>query len=55
MENQGIFFAFATAFGPTQFPNRYVPGVKQLRRKVDHLLQCSIEVENAWSYTSTPP
>jgi len=47
-------------WGPIQPPIHWAlraisPGVKQPRREADHLLPCSAEVENEWSYTSTPP
>ena len=31
------------------------PGIKQSRREVHHSLPCSIQANNVWSYTSTPP
>jgi hypothetical protein len=58
----GIFL-FATAskppLGPTQpliqsVPETLIPGVKRLRREVEHLPPSSAEVKNAWTYTSTP-
>jgi hypothetical protein len=33
----------------------WVPGVKRWRREADYSPPSSAEVENAWSYTSTPP
>jgi hypothetical protein len=51
--------ASRTALGPTQPPIQWVPGtlslgVKRLGREADHLRPSSVEVKNAWSYTSTP-
>jgi hypothetical protein len=48
-----------TALGPTKPPIQWVPGalslgVKQLRHEADHSPPSSAEVENVWSYTSTP-
>jgi hypothetical protein len=45
--------------GPTKPPIQLVPGVhtlgiKWLGREADHLPQSSAQVNNAWSYTSTP-
>jgi hypothetical protein len=59
----GIFLLTAvsrTALGPTQPPIQWVPGtlslgVKRPRREADYSPPCSVDVENAWSYTSTPP
>jgi hypothetical protein len=31
------------------------PNLKQLRLEADYLSQCSAEVRNAWSYTTTSP
>jgi hypothetical protein len=55
-------FVFATAsisaLGPTQPPIQCVPGgvprVKRPGREVDHSTSPSIELKNAWSYTSIP-
>jgi hypothetical protein len=52
-------FLFTTvsrlALGPTQWvPRTFSLGVKQQERKVDYSPQSSAEVQNAWSYTSTP-
>jgi hypothetical protein len=49
-----------TAVGPTQLPIQWVPGalslgVKRPRREADHSLPSSAEVNNALSFTSTPP
>jgi hypothetical protein len=33
----------------------YIPGVKRARLEADHSPSPSVEVNNAWSYTSTPP
>jgi hypothetical protein len=58
----GIFL-FVTgsrpALGPTQPPIRWVPGalspeVKRPGREADHSPPSSVEVKNAWRYTSTP-
>jgi hypothetical protein len=50
--------ASRTALEPTQPPIQWVPGalsrgVKQLGREADHSPPSSVEVKNAWSYTST--
>jgi hypothetical protein len=58
----GIFLFVAasiTALGPTQHPIQWVPGVPSLGvkrpgRAADHSPPSSIEVKNAWSYTSNP-
>jgi len=59
----GIFF-FATAsrpaLWPTQPPIQWVPGaislgVKRQRREADHSHPSSVQVKNAWSYTSITP
>jgi hypothetical protein len=58
----GIFLfttASETAVGPTQPPIQWVPGalslgVKWPRREADHSALSSADVNNAWSYTSTP-
>jgi hypothetical protein len=47
------------ALGPTQPPIQWVPGdpslgVKRSGREANHTLPSSAEVNNAWSYTSTP-
>jgi hypothetical protein len=56
-------FLFTTAsrpaLGPTQPPIQWIPGalslgVKLTRREADHSPPSSVEVKNAWSYTSTP-
>jgi hypothetical protein len=61
---RGRGFSFANAsravLGPIQPPIQWVPGalsprVKQVGREGDHSLPSSVEVKNAWSYTSTPP
>jgi hypothetical protein len=58
----GIFL-FTTmsrmALGPTQLPIPWVPAalsleVKRPRREADHSPPSSSEVQNVWSYTSTP-
>jgi len=48
------------ALGPTQPPIQWVSGVlfpriKRQGRECDHLPPSSAKVNNAWSYTSTPP
>jgi hypothetical protein len=48
-----------SAVGPTQIlmqwvPRDFTPGVKRPGRKADHSPRSSVEVKNAWSYTSTP-
>jgi hypothetical protein len=48
-----------TALGPTQPPIQCLPGalslcVKRPEREADYSPPSSAEVENAWSYTSTP-
>jgi hypothetical protein len=57
----GIFI-FATAsrpaLGPTQFPIQWVPDalspwIKRRGLEADHSFLSSVEVKNAWSYTST--
>jgi hypothetical protein len=59
----GIFL-FTTvsrmALGPTQPPIQWVPGtlslgVKRPVREADLSPPSSVEVKNAWNYTSTPP
>jgi hypothetical protein len=58
----GIFFfttTSRTALGPTKPPIQWVTGalslgVKWLGREADHSFPSSAEVDNAWSYTSTP-
>jgi hypothetical protein len=57
----GIFLITASkpALGPTQTPIQGVAGalslgVKWPGRKADHSPPSSAEVNNAWSYTSTP-
>jgi hypothetical protein len=47
------------ALGPTRTPIQRVPGALSLEmkwqgREADHSPPSSVEVENAWSYTSTP-
>jgi hypothetical protein len=61
---QGLgIFPFTTmsrlALGPTQPPVQCVPGVLSLEEnrpgcEADHSPPSSVEVKNAWSYTSTP-
>jgi hypothetical protein len=52
--------ASRTALGSTQPPTQWVPEALSLRvkrrgREADHSPPSSAEVQNAWSYTSTPP
>jgi hypothetical protein len=49
-------FAIASrpALGHTQPPIQWVRGVKRPGREADHSPSSSAELENAWSYTSTP-
>jgi hypothetical protein len=42
------------ALGPTQPPIQWVPGVKRPGLEADQSHPSSAEVQNAWSYTSTP-
>jgi hypothetical protein len=50
-----IFFTTATRMVPIQWvPGTLSLGVKRPGRKADHSPPCSVEVKNAWSYTSTP-
>jgi len=59
----GIFLhtiAFRPDLGPIQPPIQWVPGALSLRmkrpgREADHSPPSIVEVENAWSYTSTSP
>jgi hypothetical protein len=57
---QDYFFAHVQT-GPGAHPSFCTmgtgsfPGVKQPGRGADHPLPSSAEVENEWSYTSTPP
>jgi hypothetical protein len=49
-----------TVLGPTQPPNQWAIGalslgLKRPVREADHSPPSSAEVNNAWSYTSTPP
>jgi hypothetical protein len=49
-----------TALGSTQPSIQWVPGVLSLglklpEREADHSPPSSVEVKNAWSYTSIPP
>jgi hypothetical protein len=59
-QRPGIFL-LTTKFGPALGPTQsWVPGalslwVKGPGRGADHSPPSSAEVENAWSYTSTPP
>jgi hypothetical protein len=51
--------ASRTALRPTQPPIQRIPGglsleVKRLGREADHSPPSNAEVNNAWSYTSTP-
>jgi hypothetical protein len=58
----GIFLfttASISALGPTQPPVRWIPGVlsvgvKSAGRDADHPPASSAEVEDEWSYNSTP-
>jgi hypothetical protein len=60
---QGIFLfttASRPALRPTQTPIQWVPvahslGIKRPGREADHSPPSSVEVKNAWKYTSTPP
>jgi hypothetical protein len=36
-------------------PGYFSPGVKRPGREADHSLPSSVEVNNAWNYTTTPP
>jgi hypothetical protein len=62
VQGLGIFLftaAFRPALGPTQPPVQWVPGalslvVKRPGREADHSHPSSVEVKNAWSYTSIP-
>jgi hypothetical protein len=65
LDDRGSFpvFPFVTAcrpaLGPTQPPVQWVPGVvyrgvKRSGREADHSPPSSVEVKNAWSYTTTP-
>jgi hypothetical protein len=42
------------ALGPTQTPNKWVPGLKRQGREADHTLETSAEVKKTWIYTSIP-
>jgi hypothetical protein len=50
---------FSTAFRPalqhSQLPIQWVPGVKQPEHETGQLPTSSAKVNNAWSYTFTPP
>jgi hypothetical protein len=55
-----ITTASRTALGPTQPPIKYVTeapsmDVKRPGREADHFPPSSVEVQNAWRYTSVPP
>jgi hypothetical protein len=62
-ERLGIFLfttASRPALRPTQPPIQWAPGalfleVKRLELEADYSFPSSIEVKNAWSYTSTSP
>jgi hypothetical protein len=62
-QGQGFFLLATTsrpALGPTNPPIQWVPGalspeVKRPGREGHHLPPSSVEVKNAWSYTSSPP
>jgi hypothetical protein len=61
LRGQGFVFSTASrpVLGSTQPPIRWVPrglspGVKGPEMEADHSPKSSAEVENAWSYTSTP-
>jgi len=46
--------------GPTKPPIKWIPealslGIKRPVREADHSPPSTVEVKNAWSYTSTPP
>lgn len=46
--------ASRSALRPTRPPFQWVPVAKQTRYKADHSRTYRIEVQNGWSYTSTP-
>jgi hypothetical protein len=51
--------ASRAALGPTRPPIQWVPvylssGMNRLGHEADHSVPSSVEVRNAWSYTSTP-
>jgi hypothetical protein len=52
-----FFFAITSrpAVGPTQPPVALTAGVKRSGCEADHSPLSSVEVKNAWSYTSTSP
>jgi hypothetical protein len=44
-----------TGSGAQMFSGGTFLGVERLGLEADHSLPSSVEVKNAWSYTSTPP
>jgi hypothetical protein len=56
--NFSLHHSVQTVLGPTQPPIQQVPGalslgVKRPGREADHSPPTSVEVKNAWRYTST--
>jgi hypothetical protein len=50
-------FRLALRAHPASYPTgtgEFPPGIKRPGREADHSPPSSVEVENAWSYTSTP-
>jgi len=43
------------AVGPTQWVPRFFAGSKRSGHEVNHTSPSCAEIENQWSYTSTPP
>jgi hypothetical protein len=57
-QGQGLFFCLTAsrpALDPTQPHIQCVPEAKRPRREADNSPPSSTEINNAWSYTSTPP
>jgi hypothetical protein len=50
-----IFRTYRLAVGPTHPPLHWIVGVKQSGRETDHSKPPNGEIENKWSYISTPP